>query len=50
MDNALNDLILIVEDNPQIADFIAHQALQAAGYRTEIVSDASSAEKKVREL
>jgi two-component system NtrC family sensor kinase len=50
MDNVLNDLILIVEENPQIADFIAHQALQAAGYRTEIVSDASSAEKKVREL
>jgi two-component system NtrC family sensor kinase len=50
MDKAHKDLILIVEDNPQIAEFIAHQALQPAGYRAEIVNDACSAEKIVRLL
>ena len=50
MDGNEKDLILVVEENPAIADLIANQALQAAGYRTVVVTDASSAEAKVREL
>ena len=50
MEGNQKDLILIVEENPEIADLIANQSLQAAGYRTAIVSDASSAETKIHEL
>jgi len=39
----VRDRILIVENDPLVADLIARQALQAAGYQTQVVSDASSA-------
>lgn len=35
--------ILLVESDPDISDLIARQALQPAGYRVEVVGDASSA-------
>lgn len=41
------DRILIVEKDPAVADLIARQALQATGYETIIVSDASAAISKV---
>ena len=50
MDKHQKDLILVVEDNPQLADLVANQALNAAGYRTVVVSDAASAETKVHEI
>jgi signal transduction histidine kinase len=41
--NNTRDRILIVEPDPLISDLISHQALQAAGYQTSLVSDAHSA-------
>lgn len=38
--------ILLVENDPEISDLIARQALQSLGYRVEIVTDAASALKK----
>jgi len=42
------DLILIVEDNPEISDLLAHQALEAVGYRTELAMNAATAIARVR--
>jgi signal transduction histidine kinase len=39
----LRDRILIVENDPLVADLISRQALQAAGYQTQVVSDATAA-------
>src|SRR5512146_1849572 len=48
--NPLRDRILIVEGDPIISDMIARQALQAAGYQTFIVGDASTAIGRVIQL
>lgn len=39
------DRILLVEQDPEISDLIARQALRAVGYRVDVVSDSSSAIK-----
>jgi signal transduction histidine kinase/DNA-binding response OmpR family regulator len=39
----VRDRILIVENDPLVADLIARQALQAAGYQTQVVGDANAA-------
>ena len=44
------DRILIVENDPVISDLIARQALQAAGYQTFVVSDASAAINRAMQL
>lgn len=44
---ATNDRILIVEHDPLIADFIARQALQAAGYQPLVIEDAGAAIAKI---
>jgi len=44
------DRILIVESDPLISDLVARQALQAVGYQTFVVGDASSAIGKVVQL
>lgn len=44
------DRILIVENDPVVSDLIARQALQAAGYQTAVVSDASSAINRAVQL
>lgn len=43
MADSAKDRILIVESDPLVADLISRQALQAAGYQTQVVSDATSA-------
>lgn len=48
--NPLRDRILIVENDPVISDLIARQALQAAGYQTFIVGDASMAIGRIVQL
>jgi DNA-binding response OmpR family regulator len=42
MSESVRDRILIVESDPAISNLIAHQALEAAGYQTQVVSDASN--------
>jgi signal transduction histidine kinase len=44
------DRILIVESDPLISDVVARQALQACGYQTFVVGDASTAIGKVVQL
>ena len=44
------DRILIVESDPLISDLVARQALQACGYQTFVVGDASTAISKVVQL
>lgn len=44
------DRILIVESDPLISDLIARQALQAIGYQTFVVGDASTAIGRVVQL
>ncbi len=39
----VRDRILVVESDPLVADLIARQALLAAGYQTQVVSDATTA-------
>ena len=39
----VRDRILVVENDPLVADLIARQALLAAGYQTQVVSDATTA-------
>jgi len=39
------DRILLVEQDPEISDLIARQALRAVGYRVDVVPDSSSAIK-----
>jgi DNA-binding response OmpR family regulator len=39
------DRILLVENDPEISDLIARQALRSAGYQVDVVADASSAIK-----
>jgi DNA-binding response OmpR family regulator len=39
------DRILLVEHDPEISDLIARQSLKSAGYRVDVVTDASSAIK-----
>ena len=43
MPDPVRDRILIVENDPLVADFLARQALQAAGFQTQVVTDASAA-------
>jgi two-component system, NtrC family, sensor kinase len=40
------DRILLVENDPEISDLIARQALRSVGYQVDVVSDSSSAIKK----
>ncbi len=44
---AASDRILIIENDPLISDFIAHQALQAAGYQPLVIEDAGAAIPKI---
>jgi len=44
------DRILIVESDPLICDFVSRQALQAVGYQTFVVGDASTAIGRVVQL
>ncbi|HEX6269952.1 MAG TPA: response regulator [Anaerolineales bacterium] len=37
------DRILLVEDDPEISDLVARQALQSVGFQVEVVADASTA-------
>ncbi len=46
----VRDRILIVESDPLVADLIARQALQAAGYQTQVVNDATSAISRALQL
>jgi len=46
----VRDRILIVESDPLVADMIARQALQAAGYQTQVVSDATAAINRALQL
>ena len=39
------DRILLVENNPEISDIIARQALRSVGYQVDVVEDSSSAIK-----
>jgi signal transduction histidine kinase len=39
----VRDRILVVENDPLVADLIARQALLAAGYQTQVVGDATTA-------
>jgi signal transduction histidine kinase/FixJ family two-component response regulator len=43
MSELVKDRILIVENDPLVADLISRQALQAAGYQTQVVGDANAA-------
>ena len=43
MTSPKRDRILIVESDPLICDFVSRQALQAVGYQTFVVGDASTA-------
>jgi two-component system NtrC family sensor kinase len=43
MPQPTQDRILIVENDPIISDLIARQALQTAGYQTQVTGDANSA-------
>ena len=43
MTPAIRDRILVVENDPLISDLIARQTLQASGFHTIVVSDASTA-------
>ncbi len=43
MGETIRDRILVVENDPLVADLIARQALLAAGYQTQVVSDATTA-------
>ncbi|HXF84722.1 MAG TPA: response regulator [Anaerolineales bacterium] len=40
------DRILLVENDPDISDFIARQTLQSVGYQVEVASDSATAIKK----
>jgi two-component system NtrC family sensor kinase len=44
------DIILVVSEDDKTVDLVANQSLNAAGYETIVVHDASSAEKKVQEM
>lgn len=46
----VRDRILVVENDPLMADLIARQALQAAGYQTQVVSDATAAISRAIQL
>ena len=39
------DRILLVENDPEISDIIARQALRSIGYQVDVVQDSSSAIK-----
>ncbi len=43
MGESIRDRILVVENDPLVADLIARQALLSAGYQTQVVSDATTA-------
>ena len=43
MSEPVRDRILIVESDPLVADLISRQALQAAGFQTQVVNDATTA-------
>jgi signal transduction histidine kinase/DNA-binding response OmpR family regulator len=46
----VRDRILVVESDPLVADMIARQALQAAGYQTQVVNDATAAINRAIQL
>ena len=48
--NSIKDRILIVESNPEISDFLAHQALATSNYQVFQVADASSAINKAIQI
>ena len=48
--NSIKDRILIVESNPEISDFLAHQALSNSNYQVFQVADASSAINKAIQI
>ena len=50
MTSPKRDRILIVESDPLICDFVSRQALQAVGYQTFVVGDASTAIGRVVQL
>ena len=37
------DRILLVENDPEISDLIARQALKSVGFQVDVVADASTA-------
>src|SRR5688572_6172635 len=43
------DRILLVENNPEISDIIARQALRSVGYQVDVVEDSSAAIKSLLE-
>ena len=47
---SIKDRILIVENNPEISDFLANQALASADYQVFQVADASSAINKAVQI
>lgn len=50
MTKTFRERILIVENDPVISDLVSRQALQAAGYQTYVVSDATDAISKVIQM
>ena len=46
----MRDRILVVENDPLVADLIARQSLMAAGYQAYVVSDANSAINRAIQL
>jgi DNA-binding response OmpR family regulator len=43
------DRILLIEDDPQISDLIARQALKSVGFQVDIIADSSTAIRQVLE-
>src|SRR4030095_11011371 len=41
------DRILLIEDDPQISDLIARQALKSVGFQVDIIADSSTAIRQV---
>jgi K+-sensing histidine kinase KdpD len=50
MPSSSHEKILVIESDPVIADLIAVQALRAAGYQTEVVTDTATAIPKTLQL
>ena len=44
------DRILLVENDPEISDIIARQALKSVGYQVDVVADSSTAIKSTSKL
>ena len=48
--NTIKDRILIVENNPEISEFLAEQALSNSNYQIFRVADASIAINKAKQI